>query len=155
MLTAGYLLGCPTRPTHPVRYRTKAVLDEPDTCCGPKGGRRSASGPGVAAAPRVLPDQKVALSRQTVDSTYLPLLESVFMAVQLRCGRAPSCPASPAIPKSYVVDSGIAAHLLRVDERALADPMCAATEVVPLTQAGGRRAPQRGLRRPTRGCRRP
>lgn len=71
--------------------------------------------------------EKVALSRQTVDSTYLPLLETVFMAVRLSAWSRNLLSRVARHPKSYVVDTGVAAHLLRVDEQALADPMCAAT----------------------------
>lgn len=71
--------------------------------------------------------EKVALSRQAVDSTYLPLLETVFMAVRLPAWSRNLLSRVTRHPKSYVVDTGVAAHLLRVDEQALADPMCAAT----------------------------
>jgi uncharacterized protein len=70
--------------------------------------------------------EKVALARQTVDRTYLPLLETVFMAVRLPAWSRNLLSRVTRHPKSYVADSGVAAHLLRVDERALADPMCAA-----------------------------
>lgn len=71
--------------------------------------------------------EKVALARQTVDATYLPLLETVFLAIRLPAWTRNLLARITRHPKSYVADSGIAAHLLRVDERALADPMCAAT----------------------------
>lgn len=71
--------------------------------------------------------EKVALSRQTVDATYLPLLETVFMAVRLPAWSRNLLSRITRHPKSYVADTGVAAHLLRVDEVALADPMCAAT----------------------------
>lgn len=70
--------------------------------------------------------EKVALARQTVDRTYLPLLETVFMAVRLPAWSRNLLSRVTRHPKSYVADSGVAAHLLRVDERALADPMSAA-----------------------------
>ncbi|MGI9000193.1 MAG: ATP-binding protein [Pseudonocardia sp.] len=71
--------------------------------------------------------EKVALSRQTVDRAYLPLLETVFMAVRLPAWSRNLLARVTRHPKSYVADSGVAAHLLNVDEVALADPMCAAT----------------------------
>lgn len=71
--------------------------------------------------------EKVALARQTIDATYLPLLEMVFLAIRLPAWTRNLLARIARHPKSYVADSGIAAHLLRVDERALADPMCAAT----------------------------
>jgi predicted AAA+ superfamily ATPase len=70
---------------------------------------------------------KVAMARQTIDSTYLPLLETVYLAVRLPAWSRNLLSRITRHPKSYVADSGVAAHLLRVDEEALADPMCAAT----------------------------
>ncbi|MGI9000083.1 MAG: ATP-binding protein [Pseudonocardia sp.] len=71
--------------------------------------------------------ERVALSRQTIDATYLPLLETVFLAVRLPAWSRNLLSRIARHPKSYVADTGVAAHLLRVDEEALADPMCAAT----------------------------
>lgn len=71
--------------------------------------------------------ERVALARQTVDSTYLPLLETVFMVVRLPVWSRNLLARVTRHPKVYVADSGVAAHLLRVDEGALADPLCAAT----------------------------
>lgn len=84
--------------------------------------------------------EKVALSRQAVDSTYLPLLETVYMAVRLPAWSRNLLSRGTRHPKSYVADSGVAAHLLRVDEQSLADPMCAATDGLRdlLDASGGR-----------------
>lgn len=71
--------------------------------------------------------EKVAVSRQAVDSTYLPLLETVFMAIRLPAWSRNMLARVTRHPKSYVADTGVAAHLLRVDAAALADPMCPAT----------------------------
>lgn len=78
--------------------------------------------------------EKVALARSTVggrrstvDKTYLPLLETVFMVVRLPAWSRNLLVRVTRHPKSYVADSGLAAHLLHVDERALADPMCTVT----------------------------
>lgn len=71
--------------------------------------------------------EKVALARPTVDSTYLPLLETVFLTVRLPAWSRNLLARVARHPKAYVADSGVAAHLLRVDEHALADPVCAAT----------------------------
>lgn len=71
--------------------------------------------------------EKVALARQTVDSTYLPLLETVYLATRLPAWSRNLLARVTRHPKAYVVDSGVASHLLRVDETALADPMCPAT----------------------------
>ena len=71
--------------------------------------------------------ERVSLSRASVDSTYLPLLQTVFMAVRLPAWsrNLPGRVARHA--KSYVADPGLAAHLLRVDEAALTDPLNTAT----------------------------
>lgn len=71
--------------------------------------------------------EKVALSRPSVDSTYLPLLETVFLSVRLPAWSRNLLARVARHPKAYVADTGVAAHLLNVDERALADPMCPAT----------------------------
>jgi uncharacterized protein len=71
--------------------------------------------------------EKIALSRQAVDATYLPLLETVYMSVRLPAWSRNLLSRVARHPKSYVADTGVAAHLLNVDERALADPMCPAT----------------------------
>lgn len=71
--------------------------------------------------------ERVAISRQAVDSTYLPLLETVYLAVRLPAWSRNRLSRVTRHPKSYLADSGIGAHLLRVDERALADPMCPVT----------------------------
>lgn len=71
--------------------------------------------------------EKVALARPTVDSTYLPLLETVFLVVRLPAWSRNLLARLARHPKAYVADTGVAAHLLKVDRRALADPLCAAT----------------------------
>lgn len=71
--------------------------------------------------------EKVAISRQAVDANYLPLLETVFLAVRLPAWSRNLLSRTTRHPKSYVADSGLAAHLLRVDEQAMANPLCAAT----------------------------
>lgn len=70
--------------------------------------------------------ERVSLSRASVDSTYLPLLETVFMAVRLPAWSRNLLGRVARHAKSYVADPGLAAHLLRVDEAALADPLATA-----------------------------
>lgn len=71
--------------------------------------------------------ERVALSRPSVDTTYLPLLETVFLVVRLSAWSRNLLGRVARHPKSYLADSGLAAHLLRVNETALADPLNATT----------------------------
>jgi hypothetical protein len=71
--------------------------------------------------------EKVDLARRTVDANYLPLLETVYLTVRLPAWSRNLMSRVTRHPKVYLSDSGLAAFLLRVDERALADPVCPAT----------------------------
>jgi len=69
--------------------------------------------------------RETGIERTLLTRNYLPLLETVYLTVSLPAWSRNFTSRAIKHPKSYVADSGLAAHLLGVDAAALSSPSCA------------------------------
>ncbi len=70
--------------------------------------------------------RETGIERRLLSRSYLPLLETIYLTVSLPAWSRNFTSRAIKHPKSYIADSGFAAHLLGVDEWALASPTNAA-----------------------------
>jgi len=65
---------------------------------------------------------RLSIDRRTLRANYLPLLETTYLTLQVGAWSRNMASRVAKHPKGYLVDSGLAAHLLKVDPNRLAAP---------------------------------
>lgn len=71
--------------------------------------------------------ERLRLDRRTLRVSYLPLLHTVYLVVEVPAWSRRLVSRVIKRPKSYLTDTGVAAHLLRLDPDRLAEPTAPAT----------------------------
>lgn len=69
--------------------------------------------------------RETGIERRMLSHSYLPLLETVYLTVSVPAWSRNFTSRAVKHPKGYIADPGLAAHLLGVDEQALASPTSA------------------------------
>lgn len=71
--------------------------------------------------------ERLSIDRRTLRANYLPLLHTVYLAFELPAWSRNLVSRVSRHPKSYLVDTGLAAHLLGLTPERLAEPTCPVT----------------------------
>ncbi len=71
--------------------------------------------------------ERLAIDRRTLRANYLPLLQTVYLTLELPAWSRNLVSRVSKQPKRYLVDTGLAAHLMGTDATRLAEPTAPAT----------------------------